>query len=63
MTEYRARLPAVDRVLRSEAAGPLIAQYGRPLVLDTVRKTLAARRLSGKAASVAAVIKASRFST
>jgi len=62
MTEYRARLPAVDRVLRSEAAGPLIAQYGRPLVLDTVRKTLAERRLSGKAASVAAVIEASAAS-
>ena len=62
MTVHRARLPAVDRVLRSEAAGPLIARYGRPLVLDAVRKMLAERRLSGKAASVAAVIEASTAS-
>jgi L-seryl-tRNA(Ser) seleniumtransferase len=37
----------------------LIARYGRPLVLDAVRKALAERRLSGEAASAAAIIEAS----
>jgi len=59
MTERRAGLPGVDRILRSEGGDALIARYGRPLTLDAVRKTLAERRLSGKAASVAAIIKAS----
>jgi L-seryl-tRNA(Ser) seleniumtransferase len=59
MTERRAGLPAVDRVLRSEGAGPLVARYGRPLVLDAIRKTLAERRLNGAAASVPAIIEAS----
>jgi L-seryl-tRNA(Ser) seleniumtransferase len=59
MTGRRASLPAVDRVLRSEGGGALIAQYGRPLVLDAVRRTLAERRLSGKASTVAAIIEAS----
>jgi L-seryl-tRNA(Ser) seleniumtransferase len=62
MTERRAGLPAVDRVLRSEGAGPLVARYGRPLVLDAVRIALAERRLSGTAASVAAIIEASATS-
>jgi len=62
MTERRAGLPAVDRVLRSEEAGPLLARYGRPLVLDAVRIALAERRLSGAAASVAAIIEASAAS-
>jgi hypothetical protein len=47
MTERRARLPAVDRVLRSDEGGALIAQYGRPLVLDAVQKALAERRRCG----------------
>ena len=59
MTGHRARLPAVDRVLRSASGGALIARYGRPLVLDVVRRTLAERRLNCKAASVAAIIEAS----
>jgi L-seryl-tRNA(Ser) seleniumtransferase len=59
MSERRAELPAVDRVLRSEGGGALIAQYGRPLALDAVRKALAERRLSGAAASVATIVKAS----
>ena len=59
MTEPRLRLPAVDSVLRSEGAGELIARYGRPLVLDAIRKALAEHRLSGKAASVAAIVEAS----
>jgi L-seryl-tRNA(Ser) seleniumtransferase len=62
MTERRAGLPAVDRVLRSEGAGPLVARYGRPLVLDAVRIALAERRLSGTSASVAAIIEASATS-
>ena len=59
MREPGLRLPAVDRVLRSEGAGELIARYGRPLVLDAVRTALAERRLSCEAASVAAIIEAS----
>ena len=59
MTEPRLRLPAVDSVLRSEGAGELIARYGRPLVLDAIRKALAEHRLSGKAASAAAIVDAS----
>ena len=62
MIERRAGLPAVDRVLRSDGGSALIAQYGRPLVLDAVRKTLAERRLSGTGASVAAIVKASAAS-
>ena len=62
MTERRAGLPAVDRVLRSEGVGPLVARYGRPLVLDAVRIVLAERRLSGVAASVAAIVEASAAS-
>jgi L-seryl-tRNA(Ser) seleniumtransferase len=59
MSERRAKLPAVDRVLRSEGGGALITQYGRRLALDAVRKALAEHRLSGAAASVATIIKAS----
>ena len=62
MSEPRAALPAVDRVLRSEEAVGLITQYGRPLVLNAVRKNLAERRLSGATASVAAIIEASAAS-
>jgi L-seryl-tRNA(Ser) seleniumtransferase len=59
MTERRARLPAVDRVLRSEGAGALIARYGRPLALEAVRKALAERRRCGADASVVSIIEAS----
>ena len=59
MTERRAGLPAVDRVLRSDEGGALIAQYGRSLALDAVRKALAERRRCGADASVAAIIEAS----
>jgi L-seryl-tRNA(Ser) seleniumtransferase len=59
MSEPRVALPAVDRVLRSDEAATLIRQYGRPLVLDAVRKALAEQRLSGAGASVAAIIEAS----
>ena len=62
MTERRAGLPAVDRVLRSGEGGALIAQYGRPLTLEAVRMALAERRRCGAAASVAAIAEASAAS-
>ncbi|HEY3912793.1 MAG TPA: L-seryl-tRNA(Sec) selenium transferase [Stellaceae bacterium] len=52
----RAALPGVDQILRSEPAGALIAQYGRPLVLDAVRAALAERRKLGTAAAMAAIV-------
>ncbi len=52
----RPALPAVDRVLRSEAAVAMIARYGRPLVVEAVRAALTARRCSGAPASVASII-------
>src|SRR6266851_2790617 len=58
MTEPRAGLPAVDRVLRSEEGGALIARYGRALALDAVRAALDERRRCGAAASVATVVEA-----
>jgi L-seryl-tRNA(Ser) seleniumtransferase len=62
MTERRAGLPAVDRVLRSDEVGALIAQYGRPLTLEAVRMALAERRRCGAGASVAAIAEASAAS-
>jgi L-seryl-tRNA(Ser) seleniumtransferase len=59
MTERRAGLPAVDRVLRSEGGSELIARYGRALTLDAVRKALAERRRCGAGAPVEAIIAAS----
>jgi L-seryl-tRNA(Ser) seleniumtransferase len=52
----RSALPAVDRVLRSEGAGALIARYGRPLVVDAVRTALAERRRSAGSGSVDAIV-------
>jgi L-seryl-tRNA(Ser) seleniumtransferase len=52
----RSRLPAVDLVLRSNEACVLIATYGRSLVVDAVRSTLAERRRFGLAATVASII-------
>jgi L-seryl-tRNA(Ser) seleniumtransferase len=57
--EGRSALPAVDRILRSEGAGALIARYGRRLVVDAVRMVLAERRRSGVATSVASIIEKS----
>jgi len=62
MTEHRAGLPSVDRVLRSDGGGALIARYGRPLALDAVRKALAERRQCGTTASVTAITEASAAS-
>ena len=62
MTERRAGLPAVDRVLRSGEGGALIARYGRTLVLDAVRAALDAQRRCGAGASVAAIAEASAAS-
>jgi L-seryl-tRNA(Ser) seleniumtransferase len=55
----RASLPAVDRVLRSAEAAPLIERYGRPLVLDAVRDALAARRGRSASGSIAEIVGAS----
>ncbi|MBI4206136.1 MAG: L-seryl-tRNA(Sec) selenium transferase [Betaproteobacteria bacterium] len=40
----RRALPSVDRLLKSEAVGDLIARYGRPLVVETVRALLDEQR-------------------
>jgi L-seryl-tRNA(Ser) seleniumtransferase len=40
----RRAIPSVDRLLKLEAAGALVAQYGRPLVLETIRAVLDAQR-------------------
>ena len=50
------RLPAVDRVLRSPEGAALVARHGRPLVLDTVRRALAARRADGRSASLEEIL-------
>jgi L-seryl-tRNA(Ser) seleniumtransferase len=52
----RAALPAVDTVLRGAVGAALVAQYGRPLVLDAVRRALAARRTADAAGPVAAIL-------
>jgi L-seryl-tRNA(Ser) seleniumtransferase len=62
MTERRAGLPAVDRVLRSAEGEALIARYGRPLVLDAVRAALDERRRGDASASAAAIAEASAAS-
>lgn len=40
----RRALPSVDRLLKSEAVGDLVARYGRPLVVETVRALLDEQR-------------------
>jgi L-seryl-tRNA(Ser) seleniumtransferase len=52
----RAALPAVDAVLRSAGGTALIAQYGRPLVLDAARAVLAERRQAGTADAIASIV-------
>ena len=47
----RSALPSVDRILRSEEAGVLIARHGRPLVVDAVRAALDERRRCNAQAS------------
>ena len=54
----RAALPAVDRVLRMAGATALIERYGRPLVVEAVRDTLAGCRRHGKAASTDEILAA-----
>jgi L-seryl-tRNA(Ser) seleniumtransferase len=56
--EDRKGLPGVDRILRSVGGRELIAEYGRPLVVEAVRAALAGRRRAGAAASVDAIIEA-----
>ena len=38
-------MPSVDRVLQSSEAGALVEQYGRPLVVASIRETLDGFRL------------------
>ena len=54
--EGRAALPSVDAVLRSTGGSALIAEFGRTLVLDTVRAALARRREADSPSSVEAVV-------
>ena len=49
------RLPAVDRVLRTEAAEAAIASHGRPQTLKAVREAIAALRAAGDGASAGEV--------
>jgi L-seryl-tRNA(Ser) seleniumtransferase len=58
----RGALPAVDRVLRDEAAAALVARYGRSLVVDAIRAALAKQRRCGAGASVAFIIEESAAS-
>jgi L-seryl-tRNA(Ser) seleniumtransferase len=62
VTDHRAGLPAVDRVLRSEEGGALIARYGRTLAIDAVRAALDERRRCESDASVAAIVETSAAS-
>ena len=52
----RSGLPAVDRILRSEEIGALIARYGRSFVVEAVRTELTKYRARGAGASVAAIV-------
>ncbi len=49
----RRAIPSVDRLLKLAAAGALISEYGRPLVLEVLRAVLEAQRalLHGHAAA------------
>jgi L-seryl-tRNA(Ser) seleniumtransferase len=60
--DRRSALPAVDRVLRAEAARSLISRYGRPLVVNAVRTALDGRRRCGAGGTVAAIIEDSTAS-
>jgi L-seryl-tRNA(Ser) seleniumtransferase len=51
----RANLPSVERLLRSEAAEPLIASFGRPAVTEALRGALAELRVALGSASRAIV--------
>jgi L-seryl-tRNA(Ser) seleniumtransferase len=52
----RSALPGVDRILRCEEVGALIARYGRVLVVEAVRTQLEKHRQCGTGASVAAIV-------
>jgi L-seryl-tRNA(Ser) seleniumtransferase len=45
--DARRLIPSVDQVLHSDAATPLIARYGRPVVLRGLRRLLAESRRDG----------------
>jgi L-seryl-tRNA(Ser) seleniumtransferase len=59
----RRALPSVDRLLQHEAVGDLVAQYGRPLVLETMRLLLEAQRAEIVSSETAALFDESAFIT
>ncbi|MEZ5831800.1 MAG: L-seryl-tRNA(Sec) selenium transferase [Dongiaceae bacterium] len=55
------RLPSVDEVLRTMAAGAIIAEFGRPAVVDAVREVIADARLAGTGAAAETVAETARW--
>ena len=51
----RRAIPSVDRLLKLDAAGALIAEYGRPLVVETIRAVLDEQRALLKSKGTAAL--------
>jgi L-seryl-tRNA(Ser) seleniumtransferase len=58
LRDKRAALPSVDRVLRAAEATGLIERYGRSLVTEAVRASIAEQRRAGKPAAVDAIVTA-----
>ena len=54
------RLPSVDEVLRTEAAGAAVGEFGRPAVLAAVRDAIADARRGGNGAAAEAVAVSAR---
>ncbi len=52
----RRAIPSVDRLLKLAAVDELIVQYGRPLVLDTIRAVLDAQRATIRSSPAAAAL-------
>jgi len=58
LRDKRATLPSVDRVLLAAEATGLIERYGRSLVTEAVRASIAEQRRAGKPAAVDAIVTA-----
>jgi L-seryl-tRNA(Ser) seleniumtransferase len=58
LRDKRAALPSVDRVLRAAEATGLIERYGRSLVTEAARASIAEHRGAGKPAAVDAIVTA-----
>ncbi len=58
LRDKRAALPSVDRVLLAAEAMGLIERYGRSLVTEAARASIAERRGAGKPAAVDAIVTA-----